>query len=131
MKFVLGVDGGNTKTLALVAREDGVIEGTGRAGCGDIYGATSSAAAIAAIESAVNAALTNAKIQVSGLTTAAFSLAGADWPEDFNFLEDAMRIRGYGQNLVIVNDAPTPFDRLADAILRGRIGQVLPQLIPT
>jgi N-acetylglucosamine kinase-like BadF-type ATPase len=41
MKLVLGVDGGNTKTLALVAREDGAVIGTGRAGCGDIYGSTS------------------------------------------------------------------------------------------
>lgn len=33
MKLVLGVDGGNTKTLALIARDDGEIIGTGRAGC--------------------------------------------------------------------------------------------------
>jgi len=105
MKFVLGVDGGNTKTLALVAREDGVTLGSGRAGCGDIYGAKSPSAAIAAIESAVNEALTEASIQSSALTTAAFSLAGADWPEDFKFLEDAMHIRNYGQGLRVVNDA--------------------------
>ena len=88
MKFVLGVDGGNTKTLALVARADGVIVGTGRAGCGDIYGAGSPAAAIAEIERAVDLALKEAGIQTAQLRASAFSLAGADWPEDFQLLED-------------------------------------------
>ena len=105
MKYVLGVDGGNTKTLALVAREDGVITGTGRAGCGDIYGAASPAAAIAEIEAAVVAALTEARIAPVKISAGAFSLAGADWPEDFRLLEDAVRARGYGQRIVIVNDA--------------------------
>jgi N-acetylglucosamine kinase-like BadF-type ATPase len=105
MNLVLGVDGGNTKTLALVARSDGSIVGTGRAGCGDIYGATSPAAAIGEIEQAVNAALKEAGIQPAEITVGAFSLAGADWPEDFKLLEDAMRVRSYGQNILIVNDA--------------------------
>jgi N-acetylglucosamine kinase-like BadF-type ATPase len=105
MNLVLGVDGGNTKTLALVARDDGAILGTGRAGCGDIYGATSPAAAIAEIERAVDEALAKAAIQPSGLTAGAFSLAGADWPEDFRLLEDAMQARGYGRTIVVVNDA--------------------------
>ena len=105
MNIVLGVDGGNTKTLALVASSDGVILGIGRAGCGDIYGATSPEAAIAEIESAVNAALSEAGIQPAELSTGAFSLAGADWPEDFRLLEDTMRARGYGQSILVVNDA--------------------------
>jgi N-acetylglucosamine kinase-like BadF-type ATPase len=105
MKFVLGVDGGNTKTLALVAREDGLILGTGRAGCGDIYGAASPVAAITEIERAADTALKEAGIQAAQLSTGAFSLAGADWPEDFRLLEDAMRERGYGQSIVVVNDA--------------------------
>jgi N-acetylglucosamine kinase-like BadF-type ATPase len=105
MKLVLGVDGGNTKTLALVAREDGVILGGGRAGCGDIYGAPSPSAAIAEIERAVQAALREAGISPADLTASAFSLAGADWPEDFRLLEDALRARGYGQRLLVANDA--------------------------
>lgn len=105
MKFVLGVDGGNTKTLALVAREDGMILGSGRAGCGDIYGATSPAAAIAEIHRAVDSALMEARMAATTLSASAFSLAGADWPEDFTLLEDAMRARGYGQSMVVVNDA--------------------------
>ena len=105
MKLVLGVDGGNTKTLALIAREDGEIIGTGRAGCGDIYGAISPSAAIAEIEGAVEAALIEAGIQANELTASVFSLAGADWPEDFRLLEDAMRTCSYGQEIIVVNDA--------------------------
>lgn len=105
MKFVLGVDGGNTKTLALVARQDGVILGTGRAGCGDIYGTPSSAAALAEIARAVDSALTQAGIPASQLHAGVFSLAGADWPEDFRMLEEAMGGRGYGQKISVVNDA--------------------------
>lgn len=105
MNFVLGVDGGNTKTLALVARTDGAIIGAGRAGCGDIYGATSPAAAIAEIDRAVHTALAQACIQPAELSTSVFSLAGADWPEDFKLLEATMRSRGYGHDIKIVNDA--------------------------
>ena len=58
MQYVLGVDGGNTKTIALVAALDGTILGAGRGGCGDIYNAPiegtnwpdSATAAIANIE---------------------------------------------------------------------------------
>ena len=61
MQYVLGVDGGNTKTIAIVAALDGTILGTGRGGCGDIYNASidgtnlpnSAAAAIANIEYAI------------------------------------------------------------------------------
>jgi N-acetylglucosamine kinase-like BadF-type ATPase len=105
MNFLLGVDGGNTKTLALVARADGHVIGTGRAGCGDIYGAASSQAALEAIEAAVESALLEAGIQSAQLTAGVFSLAGADWPEDFRYLENAMQERGYGQNILVVNDA--------------------------
>ena len=105
MNFVLGVDGGNTKTLALIARDNGVIIGTGRAGCSDIYGATSPEAAVAEIEQAVNTALTEAGIRPAQLATGAFSLAGADWPEDFKLLEDTMRACNYGQSIMVVNDA--------------------------
>ena len=53
MPHVLDVDAGNTKTVALVALLDGTIVGSGRAGCGDIYGAVSEAAALTEVTSAV------------------------------------------------------------------------------
>jgi NAD-dependent deacetylase len=36
--------------------------------------------------------------------------------------------RAGGARVVIVNAEPTPFDEVADAVLRGRIGEVLPAI---
>ena len=113
MQYVLGVDGGNTKTIAIVAALDGTILGTGRGGCGDIYNASidgtnlpnSAAAAIANIEYAIETALQAAEVKAVDLVTAVFNMAGADWPEDFALLETAMKARGYGHSLTIQNDA--------------------------
>jgi N-acetylglucosamine kinase-like BadF-type ATPase len=112
MQYVLGVDGGNTKTIAIVAALDGTILGTGRGGCGDIYNASiddtnlpNSAAAIANIEYAIETALQAAQVKAVDLVTAVFNMAGADWPEDFALLETAMKVRGYGHSLTVQNDA--------------------------
>lgn len=105
MSYVLGVDGGNTKTIALVARTDGAIIGVGRGGCGDIYGASSPQAALAQIELAVQTALQAAQVLPNELANGTFSLAGADWPEDFDLLYAAMQERGLGRSVMVVNDA--------------------------
>lgn len=112
MQCVLGVDGGNTKTIALVAALDGTILGAGRGGCGDIYNAlpggdssASANAAIANIEYAVVSALEAAQVQASDLAASVFNMAGADWPEDFALLQTAMEVRGFGRTVLIQNDA--------------------------
>ncbi|MCC6315170.1 MAG: hypothetical protein IT337_14295, partial [Thermomicrobiales bacterium] len=105
MSYVLGVDGGNTKTIALVASDDGVIAGCGRAGGSDIYGAASVAAALAELDAAVATALDKAELRSDQIARAAFSMAGADWPEDFDLLRAELRARGYEAEPVIVNDA--------------------------
>jgi N-acetylglucosamine kinase-like BadF-type ATPase len=103
--LVLGVDAGNSKTVALVAGPDGGVLGAGRGGPGDIYGAHGETAALAEIERAVEAALRDASVAAGQIDAAGFSMAGADWPEDFALLEAAMAERGYGRCRTIVNDA--------------------------
>lgn len=112
MPYVLGVDGGNTKTIALVASLDGTILGAGRGGCGDIYNAPagtqwpdSARAAVANIEYTVNAALDAAGIKAADLVASVFNMAGADWPEDFVYLQTAMQERGFGRTIYVQNDA--------------------------
>ncbi len=112
MQCVLGVDGGNTKTIAIVAALDGTILGAGRGGCGDIYNGRAStnweeaaAVAIANIEYAVTSALQAAQVETSDLITAVFNMAGADWPEDFAFIQAAMEQRGFGRTIFVQNDA--------------------------
>jgi N-acetylglucosamine kinase-like BadF-type ATPase len=103
--LILGVDAGNSKTVALVAGPDGAVLGAGRGGPGDIYGAAGEAAALAEIERAIEAALRDAGVDPAAIDAAGFSMAGADWPEDFALLEAAMAERGYGRRRTIVNDA--------------------------
>jgi N-acetylglucosamine kinase-like BadF-type ATPase len=104
--WALAVDGGNTKTLAVVAGADGEPRGRGRGGCADIYNAGSPEHAVTAIETAVRAALAEAGAEVADVGSAVFSLAGADWPEDFALLEAALRDRlGLQVAPLVVNDA--------------------------
>ncbi len=124
MHYVLGVDGGNTKTIALVAALDGTIVGSGRGGCGDIYNAESpdepdtAVAAIANIEYAVTSALRAAGVEAADLAVGIFNMAGADWPEDIALLRDAMQARGFGRAITVQNDALG----VLHAALSGNIG---------
>jgi N-acetylglucosamine kinase-like BadF-type ATPase len=106
VSWVLAVDGGNTKTLAAVADERGVTRGAGRGGPSDIYNADTPDTAIDAIAAAARQALAGAGIAADAVDSAAFSLAGADWPEDFTLLEAALRDRvGLAAPPLVVNDA--------------------------
>ncbi len=106
MTVLLGVDGGNTKTLAVVAARDGRVLGAGRGACGDIYGAGSPGHALEAIAGAADEALAAAGASRADVAAAAFSLAGADWPEDFALLERELRERlTLSSGPVVVNDA--------------------------
>lgn len=102
-RYVLGIDAGNSKTIAIVADADGHIVGWGRTGCGDIYGA-GEADALDAISTASHTALTAADVRADALSAVVLSAAGADWPEDFEFLRASIRARGLGEPIVY-NDA--------------------------
>jgi len=99
------VDAGNTKTVALITTTDGEIIGAGRSGCGDIYGAASPDEAMHAVNEAVSAALQQAAISNSQLLSGGFSMAGADWPEDTQWLVAQMTAMGLGKSIVVMNDA--------------------------
>lgn len=101
MTMFLGVDGGNTKTLAIVADEAGRVLGKGRAGNGDIYGAGSADLAITAIKDAVSDAIDEAG--GPSVDFATFSLAGADWPEDYALLQK--ELGHLARSSQVVNDA--------------------------
>ncbi len=105
MTFVLGVDGGNTKTIAVVADEAGQTLGAGLGPCSDIYNAGPDAG-IEAIAAAVGEALDGAGLRAADLAAATFSQAGADWPEDFALLERRLPERlGLRDTPLVVNDA--------------------------
>lgn len=107
MDLILGVDAGNTKTIAFVARRDGSIIGYGRSGSGDIYNAAVGEE-IPTLREAVDAALAVAGASTADLAAAGFNMAGADYPEDYAFIEAAVRRYGYGRAFTIVNDGIGP-----------------------
>ena len=104
--LLLGVDGGNTKTIALVARRDGTILGVGTGGCADIHNARSPADGLGEIVKASRGALDAAGARADDLGAAAFSLAGADWPEDFEYLRAGLAAQlELTDEPYVVNDA--------------------------
>lgn len=105
-RLLLGVDGGNTKTVAVVLREDGEVLAQAQGGATDIHVCASPETALVELARIVHAALASANVKAADLSTAAFSLAGADWPEDFGLLRQELLARiGLKREPVIVNDA--------------------------
>lgn len=88
--WYLGVDAGNSKTVALLADGEGAVVGWGRGGCGDIYGAVTPQAAVNEVLLAIRSALTHAGVESCDIAGAAFRLAGVDWKEDAAYWEAAL-----------------------------------------
>jgi N-acetylglucosamine kinase-like BadF-type ATPase len=99
--ILLGVDGGNTKTLAVAAAPDGTILGTGRVSRGSDIHAVPLDIAITVHREAADQAL-GARVR-DDRVIAALSLAGADWPEDVAALDAAHGRRW--RRRVVINDA--------------------------
>lgn len=91
---VIGVDGGASKTVAIVATApDGQVVGAGRSGNADIYQTPD---AETHVKSAIAAALSDAGIDASRISAVTLSLVGADWPEDFDHWRSRRAALGFG-----------------------------------
>jgi N-acetylglucosamine kinase-like BadF-type ATPase len=104
MGYVLGVDGGGSKTLAVAGDERGEILGVGRSS-GSNHQAIGMQAAMNVIRSAIEGALAQAGIHTGDLDGAFYALAGADLPEDFQMLCPALQELGYGRQVGLNNDS--------------------------
>lgn len=89
MRYVLGVDGGNSKTLAVVVDEKGSVHGVGRSGNSNHQG-IGLEAAMREVRRAAEGALQIAGINPSSISSAFCALAGADLSEDFDALNPAL-----------------------------------------
>lgn len=103
MRYVLGVDGGNSKTHALVLDENGQSLGFGRAGGGN-HQTRGFKAAQREILRATGTAIKEAGLSNQMLDMGCFCLAGADFPEDYAMLQVAMEDLGLTKNTLIKND---------------------------
>ena len=106
--FVIGVDAGGTKTLALLAAPDGTLIGRGAAGPGN-YQSAGADAALAALEAAISAAVDSAG-KVAGakdfaIAALCLGMAGVDRPEDRAWISTWAQRRFPNTQLRIANDA--------------------------
>jgi N-acetylglucosamine kinase-like BadF-type ATPase len=104
--LVLGVDGGNSKTVAVVADESGRVFASEVGGPSDIYLSATPADAVDSLAATVRRVLGAAGVDAGDLAAAVLSLAGADWPEDFELLEREVADRlALTVPPLVVNDA--------------------------
>lgn len=103
MRHVVGVDGGATKTHALVVAESGQVAGFGQGGPSNhqVVGLKS---AIAEVKRAVCASLDAAGLSPEELELGCFCLAGADLPEDYAMLQEAVEALRLVRSVLIRND---------------------------
>ncbi len=113
MPWVLGLDGGGTKTVALVANEKGRVLGRGEAGPAN-YHTAGLGPASEAIRKAVRTAIDDAGLVNSALDAAFFALAGVDRPNDRQVMAGIIA----GLSLT----CPVHLDHDASAALAGATG---------
>lgn len=103
MKYFMGVDGGATKTLAVVADSVGRIAGLGRSGPANHQTAGPDGTEFA-LREAIGEALAAAGLSLSDLAGAVLGLAGADYPSDFEMLGNIAARVLTGVPVKLVND---------------------------
>lgn len=102
-RYVLGFDGGGTKSIAVIADEDGQVSGVGISGVTNFQG-VGVVSAGAEIKKAIQQAIKQAGIEASQISTAAYGIAGADRDEDFDIVAGYMLPHNPAGRVMLVND---------------------------
>jgi N-acetylglucosamine kinase-like BadF-type ATPase len=102
--FVVGVDGGTTKTIALVADGRGHILGAARGGNSNWTGPDVEIPMQVVVDT-VEEALDEAGLSGEDVTMGVFGLAGADWPEDYTRRQAYLQRSGIARQVIVRNDA--------------------------
>ena len=89
MSYVLGVDGGNSKTMAVIADKAGRVVAHGRAGNGNWQG-PGVARAREEVAKSISTALDGAGIASTEIEAAYFGMAGADRAADFEMVRQVL-----------------------------------------
>lgn len=93
MNYYMGIDGGGSKTYALLCDEHGHVLGKGKSGNGNHQ--TGAAVASASIREASFAALEEAGLQLGDIRHTYLGLAGADRKNDYDILHPLVRGIGF------------------------------------
>jgi len=99
LTYYLGVDGGGSKTLAVVTDRTGRILGRGMSGCGNHQLGVS--LADGNIREATEKALADAGLRREDIAYAMFGLAGADREADFQILRPMVAAMGYERHGIV------------------------------
>ncbi len=108
MQYVLGIDAGGTKTHGLVADAEGHILGFGKSGPGN-YESIGVPAAQKSNHTAAKGAADSAGIPLSEIQVGCLGLAGADFPEDYVMLHEAMLEMKLAREIFVKNDTMVAF----------------------
>ncbi|WP_337098557.1 N-acetylglucosamine kinase [Paenibacillus sp. YIM B09110] len=93
MNYYLGIDGGGSKTLAVVTDRSGHVIGRGVSGCGNHQIGVE--LADGSIRAAIHAAMVQANVKHEDIAFATFGLAGADREADFQILRPMVAAMGF------------------------------------
>jgi N-acetylglucosamine kinase-like BadF-type ATPase len=104
MMFVSGVDGGATKTVAVVGRLDGTLLGSAR-GPSSNYHNVGVRKAGKSIRTSLLLACKHARVSASNLETVVMGLAGMDCPRDFRAGRKVADVADLGKRRIVVHDS--------------------------
>jgi len=103
-RYVIGVDGGATKTVALIGSENGKILGRGESGSSNYHNIGTTAASMA-IKRAVTEAQKQARIRWSNPEIAVVALAAVDSPRDRATALRFVRAAKIARTNIVVHDS--------------------------
>jgi N-acetylglucosamine kinase-like BadF-type ATPase len=102
-RYVLGFDGGGTKSICVIAREDGEVVGTGLSGESNFQG-VGIVHAGKQVKAAIAAAIAQARIKPEQIATAAYGVAGADREADFDTVASYVLPSNPAGRMILAND---------------------------
>jgi N-acetylglucosamine kinase len=104
MTIVLGVDGGGSKTHLAICDETGAVLGAATAGPSN-WETVGLRGAADTIDDAIEKAIAVSGVRRDQIESAAFGLAGVDWPSDVDRLTTALEALRLSCPMTIVNDS--------------------------
>jgi N-acetylglucosamine kinase-like BadF-type ATPase len=116
VKAILGIDGGGTKTHAILVDLDGKILGTAANG-GANWERIGIEAVGKSLDELINEVLSNAKISREDIVASTLALAGIDWHQDESLFAPVVQGLGLSGRCTLVNDSVAAlFAGIADGI---------------
>lgn len=103
-KYFVGVDGGGTKTRAIVTNESGQLLGEGQGGAANPH-RVGWKDAVANIADAVRQALRQARLSEAQIAAAGFGIAGVSHPIHYHTMQDALERALDIEHMELVTDA--------------------------